>query len=174
MPFGTSSRIAIGIAYDRVYFIVDSVFYPPISGFYLPNRAQIHGLVRFGCLGIKITMRHLASKWSLARNSDGSLIYAQTNPLAHAIYLSELRTKVCPHYHAHRRPHTCRPKLDKFKNMEQTELAALLGKQIAQNIRLCHLANQECASESCLAPHEIRAVITGITSAPVVTTDPVT
>jgi hypothetical protein len=164
-PSGSTSKICIGIAHRKVFFIVDNTFYPPIPDFMLPSGCNLHAVARLGCLGIKLTMRALARKWTEERSSDGLLLLANHNPIAHALHLSKLRTKVCPHYHAHRRPDDCRPSLVSY------DVGAAkydgLPSDMQNLIRFIQLANIPCAIEECQAPGIIRSIIKAITSAPV-------
>jgi hypothetical protein len=175
-PFASGSKIVICVAYDRVYFIVDSVFYPPVPGLVLPKSAQVHGLFRFGCLGIKISMRHMSSTWNQNRNHDGSLVHAVTNPVAHAIYLAELRTKVCPHYHAQRLRLELQPNLDHIFPLSEgvggsleTDWTPVLGSGMIEKIALVQMGREECQSEHCRAPAVVRAKIARISNSPVIT-----
>lgn len=164
-PSGSTTKICIGVAYRKVFFVVDNTFYPPIPDLTLPTGCNIHAVAHLGCLGIKLTMRALARKWTTERSSDGSLLLANHNPLAHALYLSELRTKVCPHYHAHRRPAECRPSLAKYG--VGTGKYEQLPSNMQDLIRLIHLANEQCVVEECQAPNVIRNIIKAITSNPI-------
>jgi hypothetical protein len=174
-PFASGSKVVICVAYDRVYLIVDSVIYPPVPGLVLPKSAQVHGLFRFGCLGVKITMRHLSSTWNQNRNHDGSLVHATTNPIAHALYLAELRTKVCPHYHAQRLRQESLPNLSHIFPLSEAAGGSLeadwtpvIGSSMVEKIALIQLASEECKSEQCRAPAVLRAKIAEIAKTPVI------
>lgn len=160
IPFGTSSRLYIGIAYNKIYFIVDNVFYPPIPNLTIPDDCDIYGLVRLGCGGIKLTTRSLTNCWRLERDENGVLKDTKTNPIAHTLYLAELRTKVCPHYHAHRRSRVARPQLSDSIKGGVDYLA--LPEEARDLIDRVHLANITCTEGDCPASKYLRNTINSI------------
>ena len=162
VPCGTTSRLCIGIAYNKIYFVLDNVFYPPLPDFSIPDGCDIHGLVRFGCGGIKLTSRSLTNRWSLERHLDGTLKETKSNPVAHSLYLAELRTKVCPHYHAHRRAKEARPHLMDMK--KDSEDYRALPEEARELIDRVHLACIECVADACPAPKYLRDKIQAIIS----------
>lgn len=160
VPTGTGSRVCIGIAYNKVYFVVDSVFYPLVPDFIIPDGCDIFGLLRVGCSGAKVTTRCMASGWNLDRHLDGTLKYAKTNPVAHSLYLAGLRTKVCPHYHALRRSRNARPTLADIP--KSSVLYEALPTEAQELIDRVHVANIHCPPDGCIAPAYLREKISAI------------
>jgi hypothetical protein len=166
-PSGTGARVRIGIAYRFVYFVVDGIFYPPLPDpertdggyFMLPENADIHGLVRLGCGGIKLTTRSLTNRWSLEKYDNGTLRDAKSNPLAYMLYLAELRTKVCPHYHAQRRDLIvpCRPKLPDLPL--NGDLFRQLSPEHQELVERIHISSSTCAVDACTCPSYVQSII---------------
>lgn len=158
-PVSSGSKIAMCVAFDRVYFIIDSVFYPPIPNLVIPRGRKIHPLIRFTSLGTRVSQRCLTKRWTLERNNDGTLSDSQYNPLGHLLYLAELRSKVCPHYHAQRKAPGTRPTVN---HILQSNEFNLLPESIQERLKLIHLAFEPCAADDCKAAHILKSLITRI------------
>ena len=168
IPMHSGSTVMVSISGRHVYFVVNNSFFPPIPDLLLPVGADIHPLIRIGCPSVKLTMQVMGSKWTAERHPDGSLIDADTNPVANELYLSELRTKVCPHYHA------------QLLNQQRIELipefSELLGNPTliaAQdlntqfNLLMILLAKHQCSDKTCATPGFIRTLIGDMSSTPI-------
>ena len=160
-PVGTGAKVAICVAYDRVFLIIDSVFYPPIPNLVIPRGVKIHALLRFEAPGTKISQRCLTDTWRVVRNLDGALSDTAYNPLAHLMYLAELRTKVCPHYHVNRKPAETHPQLAKLL---ASEAFKALPDALKQRIDLIDLATRPCGADDCHAPQILNDLINRIIS----------
>ncbi|MFJ1267819.1 hypothetical protein ACD661_04490 [Legionella lytica] len=158
-PIHSGSKVFFGITGKEVYCIVDNTFYPPIRGFELPVDADIHPLIRIGCPDVKLSSRVMGAVWTMARNADGSLLHAPSNPVAHSLYLAELRTQVCPHYHAKKQG----TGIDRFTELLSTpQLIAKQELNIQLDLLMTLLAGHECLAEHCVAPPIIRKLISDI------------
>ncbi|MFA6159095.1 MAG: hypothetical protein WC763_05750 [Candidatus Paceibacterota bacterium] len=128
---------------------------------------SIYALVEIRCFGARLTTRALAYDWSppaisniidsCGNSDDGGAVvaglapHAESNPVAYALHLAKLRTKVCPHHYAHLRPELVRPQLNDLvacgKEME-TQLDAI-DPLIFSCVRFIRLASGACdASKS--------------------------
>lgn len=148
-PASSGSTVSVCVAYNRVYFIVDGYFSPPVPNLIIPRGVKIHALAHFGSSGIKLVHRCLTNSWTLNRLADGTLMDVEHNPLAHSLYLAELRLKVCPHYHAKRKSREARPDLSLVK------LPAHLPDHIQDRINFINLAAEDCLLENCTAAREV-------------------
>jgi hypothetical protein len=152
-PCCTASRICIGISNNRVYLIVDDTFYPPIPGLTIPAARNVYGLARFGCRGIKTSIRSLTNRWSEDRLADGTMAGMRTNPLAHMLFLAERKTRTCPHYHAHKRTEETR---DAFGSIMKNDADVNLPADILRVIGMIRLAGEPCTNQSCSVPQKVR------------------
>ncbi|MDR3501974.1 MAG: hypothetical protein P4L79_05265, partial [Legionella sp.] len=163
-PVHSGSKVSFGITGTKVYCIVDGTFYPPISGFELPVGADIHPLIRIGCPGVKLIPRVMGGLWTLERNPDGSLRHTPSNPIAHSLYLADLRTKVCLHYH----PHKHATGIDGFTELlSSLQLIAKQELDIQLDLLMILLARHECLNENCAMPEILKNLISDVSNQPI-------
>lgn len=130
--------------------------------------ANIHPIIRIGSPAVKLKTQGMGAKWTVERPPDGSLIDANTNPVAHELYLSELRTKVCPHYHAqilNQQRILLIPGFNERLNNPALIVAQNINTQF--NLLMVLLAKQHCTGETCAAPSFTRTLIGDISNTPI-------
>ncbi|WP_133135437.1 hypothetical protein [Legionella rowbothamii] len=163
-PAHSGSKVSFGITGTKVYCIVDGTFYPPIRGFELPEGADIHPLIRIGCPGVKLIPRVMGSLWNLDRHPDRSFKNAPSNPVAYNLYLAELRTKVCPHYHIHKHA----TGIDGFTELlSSPQLIAKQEPGILLDLLMTLLARHECLAQNCAVPEILQKLISDLSTQPV-------
>ncbi|MFJ1267141.1 hypothetical protein ACD661_01080 [Legionella lytica] len=168
IPMHAGSNVIIGISGRQVYFVVDGHFFPPIPDLLLPVGADIHPLIRIGCPAIKLNTRVMGAKWTVERHPAGRLVYADTNPIAHELYLADLRLKVCPHHHAQLLNQQRIELIPEFSELlNNPELIAAQDLNTQFNLFMVLLAKQHCTGETCAAPAFLRTVISDIFTIPI-------
>lgn len=144
---GSGSHVVVGIANQRVYFVVDGSFGPPVQGLYIPPNHPVYAVVQFGTADAAVKTQCMGSKWTTgALNSEVS----RNNLIAFSLQLAHLRTKMCPHYHIRKRTRDSRPHIAASMQPEgdNHELLNEQQKMLVQKIVLasaaCDVSSSTC------------------------------
>lgn len=149
-PIHSGDPVWMGISGREVYFVINGNFYPPIPNIMLPLGADIYPLVHFGSNGIKIRTTALTAQWTMLRDAQGVLVEVPVNPLAHQFYLADLRSKVCPHYHAQHNRQLHTPLLDEL--LQEPLLLVQLPIKALETLLFTLLAHKTCGGDLCFVP----------------------
>ncbi|CDZ78389.1 hypothetical protein BN59_02699 [Legionella massiliensis] len=163
-PIHSGDKVWIGICNNQVYFAVNETFYPPIPNLELPLGADVHPLMRFADLGIKISTEVMTSPWDLRVDANKVSIHATTNPLAYAFYSAGIKVKFCPHYHAKQNPRQQEPS-QLTKLLQSPQQLADLPDEALRVILMIVLAHKECIRNSCPATETLRVTKANIIAA---------